>query len=72
MPDWHYNGDDPNGYMVKDEIVNYLEDFADSFKPPIHEGARVEKVDRDTDGKFFVKTSESEWIANSVIYNWFF
>ena len=67
MPDWHYNGDDPNGYMVKDEIVNYLEDFANSFKPPIHEGTTVEKVDRDKDGKFFVKTSESEWIADSVI-----
>ena len=67
MPDWHYNGDDPNGYMVKDEIVNYLEDFANSFKPPIHEGASVEKVDRDKDGKFFVKSSESDWIADSVI-----
>ena len=52
--------------MVKDEIIDYLEGFANSFKPPIHEGSIVEKVDRNKDGKFFVKTAESEWIADSV------
>ena len=67
LPGWHYEGDDPNGYMVKDEIVDYLEGFANSFQPPIHEGVRVTSVERWSDGKILINTSETRWIADFVI-----
>ena len=67
LPEWHYKGDDPNGYMVKDDIVDYLEGFANSFQPPIQEGVRVTGVDRCSDGKILINTSETRWIADFVI-----
>ena len=67
LPGWHYKGDDPNGYMVKDDIVDYLEGFANSFQPPIQEGVRVTGVDRCSDGKILITTSETRWIADFVI-----
>ena len=67
LPEWHYRGDDPNGYMVKDEIVDYLEGFANSFQPPIQEGVRVTSVERWSDGKILINTSETRWIADFVI-----
>ncbi|MGD8885937.1 MAG: FAD-dependent oxidoreductase, partial [Gammaproteobacteria bacterium] len=35
LPGFPYQGDDPDGFMVKDEIIQYIEDYAASFKPPI-------------------------------------
>ncbi|MCW2776963.1 MAG: putative monooxygenase [Frankiales bacterium] len=41
LPGFPYDGDDPDGFMVKDEIVAYLERYVASFRPPVHEGVRV-------------------------------
>ena len=34
----HYDGDDPDGFMLRDEIVAYLERYADGFEAPVREG----------------------------------
>ena len=67
LPDWHYKGRDPNGYMVKNDIVDYLEGFANTFQPPIWEGVRVIDVERCPNGKISITTSETRWIADFVI-----
>jgi putative flavoprotein involved in K+ transport len=41
LPGFPYSGDDPDGFMVKDEIVRYIEAFAAAFDPPLHEGVAV-------------------------------
>jgi putative flavoprotein involved in K+ transport len=41
LPGYPYDGPDPNGFMLKDEIVGYLEAYARSFGPPIVEGVTV-------------------------------
>ena len=41
---WEYGGKDPNGFMPRDEIVDYLEGFAKSFNPPIREGITVKEL----------------------------
>ncbi len=33
LPGYHYRGDDPDGFMQRDEIVAYVENFAASFDP---------------------------------------
>jgi putative flavoprotein involved in K+ transport len=38
LPGFPYRGPDPHGFMLKDEIVRYLEDYVRSFDPPLHEG----------------------------------
>lgn len=67
LPGFPYAGDDPDGFMVKDEIVAYLRAYADSFGPPVHEGVRVTRVARSADGPFTVVTSAGELTADAVV-----
>ena len=38
LPGFPYRGPDPNGFMLKDEIVRYLEEYVRFFQPPLLEG----------------------------------
>ncbi|MGJ8633628.1 MAG: MSMEG_0569 family flavin-dependent oxidoreductase [Luteolibacter sp.] len=66
LPGHHYDGDDPEGFMVKDEIVDYIKNYAASFHPPIREGITVTSVTKQ-DGYFRVETSNGTWHSDDVI-----
>jgi len=65
LPGYHYPGNDPNGFMVKDEIVRFVEDFRAQFNPPILEGVEVTQLYKDGDG-FALETSAGPFTANHV------
>ncbi len=67
LPGYPYPGNDPYGFMPKDEIVKYLEGYAASFNPPIEEGVTVTKVSQMETGLFAVSTSIGEYMADRVI-----
>ncbi len=67
LPGYPYAGDDPDGYMLRDEIVAYIEGFAAMVDPPLHEGVSVERVSRDADGRFRVRSTAGEWTADDVV-----
>lgn len=69
LPGLPYDGDDPDGFMVKEQILDYLARFRRSFDPPLHEGVRVTRVGRDgvPDGPFTVETSVGTLTADEVI-----
>ena len=67
LPDHPYTGPDPKGYMVKDEIVAYLEAFAAKVNPPIHEGTAVQRVSRHVTGALEVVTSAGTCLADHVV-----
>ena len=67
LPDYPYRGSDPDGFMVKDEIVAYLEGFANMVDPPIHEGVTVQKITRRDDGTFRVLSTMGEWTTDHVV-----
>ena len=46
LPGFTYAGDDPDGFMGKDEVVAHLETYARSFAAPVREGVRVTAVER--------------------------
>src|SRR5919199_4703131 len=50
LPGAEYDGDDPNGFMPRDEIVRYLERYAPSFDAPIREHTNVRRLERASDG----------------------
>lgn len=66
LPDFSYPGDDPEGFMGRDEIVAYVEAFAAKIDAPVREGVAVSRVARDPDGRFRVTTSEGEATADAV------
>ncbi len=67
LPGFKYAGDDPDGFMKKDEIVRFLEDYAASFKPPLRQGISVTRLGNDASGKFEVVTSAGEFTADQVV-----
>ena len=38
LPDFPYDGDDPEGFMGREEIVRYVQRFADHIQVPVREG----------------------------------
>ena len=57
LPRFPYDGDDPDGFMVRDEIVAYLERYARSFSAPVRESVAVDSVTTRPDGGFVLTTS---------------
>ncbi|WP_232830517.1 MSMEG_0569 family flavin-dependent oxidoreductase [Oceanicella sp. SM1341] len=66
LPDFPYAGDDPDGFMLKDEITDYLDAFAESFDPPLHEGVTVTRVAQEGQG-YTVETSAGSWHCAQVV-----
>ena len=67
LPDYPYQGPDPDGFMLKDEIVAYIEGFARMVDPPIREGVTVARVSRDEAGTFQVESTAGTWTADAVV-----
>jgi putative flavoprotein involved in K+ transport len=67
LPHFPYAGDDPDGFMQRDEIVAYLEAFAASFAPPVREGVEVTRLTRDTTHTYRIETSEGTFAADQVV-----
>ncbi len=44
LPGHTYQGTDPDGFMKKDEILDYLKGFREVVAPPIREGVAVNRV----------------------------
>lgn len=66
LPGFPYAGGDAQGFMLKDEIVQYLEAYAASFQAPILEGVAVSKLSQRADG-FEVITSQGTYTADQVV-----
>jgi len=67
LPGHPYGGSDPDGFMVKDEILQYLAGFAASVNAPLREGVAARRVTPRQDGGFEVVTSEGELTAAQVV-----
>jgi putative flavoprotein involved in K+ transport len=67
LPGHPYDGDDPDGYMPRDDIVAYLERYASATHTPIREGIDVAAIDPMEGGGFVVHTSEGELRTDSVV-----
>jgi cation diffusion facilitator CzcD-associated flavoprotein CzcO len=67
LPGHPYDGNDPEGFVLRDEIVMHLERFANSFQAPVREGVEVRSLEPGTDGRFLLKTSAGEFQARSVV-----
>jgi putative flavoprotein involved in K+ transport len=67
LPGSNYEGDDPHGFMPRDEIVQHLVGYATSFEAPVREGVDVLGLDvADTTG-FVLRTSQGQIRARRVV-----
>ncbi|MFC5067154.1 MSMEG_0569 family flavin-dependent oxidoreductase [Flaviflagellibacter deserti] len=66
LPGHHYPGKEPHGFMPKDEIVSYIEDYAKKIDAPVREGVAVKKLSRNGSG-YRVETQEGTVTADQVV-----
>ncbi len=66
LPGGAYDGDDPDGYLPRDDIVRHLERYAASFAAPVREGVDVRSLDP-APGGFVLRTSDGELRAGTVV-----
>ncbi|MFF1674891.1 MSMEG_0569 family flavin-dependent oxidoreductase [Streptomyces sp. NPDC058256] len=67
LPGHPYAGPDPDGFMVRAEIVRYLEDYVARFDPPLVEGVSVTGLRRSPGGVFELTTTAGEFTADQVV-----
>jgi putative flavoprotein involved in K+ transport len=68
LPGSPYIGDDPEGHVPRDDIVDYLADYAANLAgAPVQEGVTVARVGAGPAGGFRLETSEGPVDADSVV-----
>jgi putative flavoprotein involved in K+ transport len=53
-------------YPTKDQVADYLENYATQFQLPVRTGVRVDRLSRD-DGRFVVAAGDRRWEADNVV-----
>ncbi len=72
LPGAGYQGDDPDGYLLRDEIVRYFEEYVERYRFPVRYGVRASSVERNETG-YRVRTEQGDYqAANVVIATGFF
>lgn len=66
LPGHRFEGDDPDGYMTSDQVVDYLVDYQRSFDPPVQSHTRVDRV-ISVDDDYRVSTNQGEISSRSVV-----
>lgn len=68
LPGFPYEGDDPEGFLSRDEVVAYLEEYVALFDPPLRFGVEVNAVERSEEGDgYLVHTPERVYEASNVV-----
>lgn len=67
LPGFPYAGPDPHGFMVKDDIVAYLDAYIASFAPPLREGEAVQRLCAAPGGGFDLTTGAGRYRAAQVV-----
>jgi putative flavoprotein involved in K+ transport len=59
LPGYTYETDDPNGYVPKDEIVRFLENYATRIGAPLRSGLRVNALRQSSSsGRLLIETEQ--------------
>lgn len=66
LPDHPYSGDEPHGFMNREQIIDYLNGFVDKVNAPILENTQVHSVKK-WDEQYLVSTSAGEYSCDQVV-----
>ena len=67
LPGGAYVGDDPDGFMPRDDIVRHLEAYAASFGAPVRECVAVTSLESAAHGRFTLSTTDGVLQADRVV-----
>jgi putative flavoprotein involved in K+ transport len=66
LPGHRYDGDDPDGFMTRSEIVDFMQGYAEAIGAPVQAGTTVTAV-RSADGGYEVVTDQGSWTCRCVV-----
>jgi putative flavoprotein involved in K+ transport len=66
LPGFAYEGNDPDGFLTRNEVVRYLEDYVRLFNPPVRTGVEVTCIQGD-EGGFAIETNAGKFQAANVV-----
>ena len=66
LPGYDYPGKDPDGFMVRDDIVAYVEAYASRIKAPLKQNTAVNRLSRAGQG-FQLDTADGPYVADAVV-----
>lgn len=66
LPGWEYTGDDPHGFMKKEQILDWLAGFERHVAAPVRSGVSVTRV-RPVEAGFELQTSAGTLRAGQVV-----
>ena len=66
LPGMPYAGPDPNGFMPRDEVVRYVQDYAERIAAPVRLGSAVRRLAA-TNGGFEAHTAAGRIKARNVV-----
>jgi putative flavoprotein involved in K+ transport len=67
LPGGEYTGEDPDGFMCRDEVVAHLERYARGFGAPILDSTGVTALRPGPGGGFVLDTSEGQMRTDAVV-----
>jgi putative flavoprotein involved in K+ transport len=67
LPGFPYAGSDPKGFMLLDEIVAYVENYARQIAAPIREGVAVVRLKQGVGRGFALETSAGDMTADAIV-----
>jgi putative flavoprotein involved in K+ transport len=67
LPGFSYAGDDPDGFLNREGVVQYLENYVSHFNPPIQTGVEVRSITNGTGNGFVIETQEGTILADNVV-----
>ena len=66
LPGFPYEGDDSDGFLTRDEVVEYLDAYVDRFDPPLRTGVEALAVRRH-DAGYTVETTDTTYETTNVV-----
>jgi putative flavoprotein involved in K+ transport len=66
LPGAKYQGDNPDGFLSREEVVNYFEKYADDYQLPLRYSVQVISIESTDDG-YLLKTNDGELEAANVV-----
>jgi putative flavoprotein involved in K+ transport len=67
LPGGAYAGEEPDGFMRRDQVVAHLERYAAGFSAPVRQGVEVTSIARSAEGGFLLSTPGGDISANAVV-----
>ena len=68
LPGFHYEGSNPDAFLARDQVVEYLETYASLVNAPLRLGVRADSVEQDPSGTGYqVRTNQGTVRAGNVV-----